>query len=268
MVIRPADVACDIWRWHNFHFCRPDGGLKGSLVPLSQNEKPNNCGGYLSALLVTRPYAQTLIRRDSGREGLHHGSTMNHCHSASLPLDKNDAHAGRLCFLHTNRGWKRRFHFPVGAEWISKFAECLLFWTFRRRYCDSSHTSWTEPFKLESRPTVGRLIKTVTFWCGEKGTSPFFPHFFVILLWWCNIRPCSPSNIYSIKRLIQMHPFQCLFVLCDAHAHVHAFCVSFLTCGNRILVSCWCAPFRRTPSKKVLISRQMSCAEVPPISAF
>lgn len=70
VVIGPADVACDIRRWHTFHFCRPDGRLKGSLVPLSQNEKPKKCGGHLCALLVTRPYAQTLIMRDSGGEGL------------------------------------------------------------------------------------------------------------------------------------------------------------------------------------------------------
>lgn len=144
VVIRPADVACDIWRWHTFHFCCPDRQLKGSLESKWKTKQVRQT--------PLRSAGHKAICSDFNYEGLWErgtlGSTMNHCHPASPSLDKNAAHAGRLFFLHTK--WSC-FHFPVGAGWISEIVACLLFWTLRRHCCDPSGACRREALKLESR---------------------------------------------------------------------------------------------------------------------
>lgn len=124
----------------------------------SQNEKPNKSGRHLCALLVTRPYAQTLIMRDSGREGLWAppwitATRFLFCWIKTLPMPVASS-------FYTQS--ERCFHFPVGVEWTSEIAACLLFWTLLGHCCDPSDASRMEALKLESRPTEGRLVKTVT----------------------------------------------------------------------------------------------------------
>lgn len=95
--------------------------------------------------IALRSAGHKAICSDFNYEGLWErgapGSTMNHCHSASLPLDKNVAHAGCL--------------FVLNASWLNAYCGGLC--------CDASGM---ETLKMESRPTEGRLIKNCNITSG------------------------------------------------------------------------------------------------------
>lgn len=147
MVIRPTDVAYDIWRWHTFHCCCPDGRLKGRLVPLIQNEMPKKKKKLQQIPLCSGGHKAICL--DFNYEGLWErgtlGSSMNHCHSASLPLfswiKTLPAQVASLLVIKKPR--KCCFHFLVGAERISQIAECLFF--------PPENSGW-EQVKHESKP--------------------------------------------------------------------------------------------------------------------
>lgn len=77
------------------------------------------------------------------------GSSMNHCHSASLPLfswiKTLPAQVASLLVIKKPR--KCCFHFLVGAERISQIAECLFLWTS----IPPENSGW-EQVKHESKP--------------------------------------------------------------------------------------------------------------------
>lgn len=237
VVIRPADVACDIWRWHTFHFCRPDGRLKGSLESKwkakQERQTPLRSAGHKA------------ICSDFNYEGLWErgtlGSAMNHCHSVSLLLDKNAAHAGRLFFLHTI--WAM-LSFPRRC-WMNLRNRCMLIvldlartllWSIRR-FQDGSWSPGPQ------RADLWKLWRH--FRCGEKGTLAWGGWF--VSSWWtfplkvCRTinttaavgmvwHPNIPSVPAALLMLIisksprQMHHFYfsiAVFMICDVHVSVH-----------------------------------------------